>query len=374
MTGWTAMGSTASGERLERMVQSPQWKVDGFRNELRTIDPAVGPTLRGWMSKSKHASPSQALPIVRRNAESLKPVSDLRVTWFGHSTLLVEVDGSRLLIDPVWGERTAPFTWVGPKRFHDPVASLTDVLPVDAVLISHDHYDHLDYPTVLQLAGTGTRFIVPLGIGAHLEHWGVQSAQITELDWWEEVDLGAVRLVSTPSRHFSGRSVVMADKNHTLWTGWAIIGPRHRAYYSGDTAMFPGFKEIGERLGPFDVTMIESGAYNQLWADVHLGPEQAVAAHRMVRGKLMIPVHWGTFDLAFHGWTEPIERVLIESVRHGVAVAAPRVGESVVPAEYERVDRWWPDVPWETAKQSPVNSSSIGDLVTSLDKMPVTLP
>lgn len=367
MTGWTAMGTKAGGERLERMAASPQWRSGHFFNELRTSDPDMLPTIKGWYSKSNHATPAEPLPTVARSAESLAPMSELGVTWFGHSTLMVDIDGKRFLIDPVWGARTAPFSWVGPKRFHDPVAALSDLPKVDAVLISHDHYDHLDFPTITALAPTGVKFIVPLGIGAHLEYWGVSSDQIAELDWWQELEIDGVRLVSTPSRHFSGRSMAMTDRNHTLWTGWAMIGPKHRAYYSGDTSMFPGFKEIGERLGPFDVTMIESGAYNQLWADVHLGPEQAVAAHRMVRGNLMIPVHWGTFDLSFHGWTEPVERILAESARTGVAVATPRIGESVIPAQPRPPERWWPETPWETAEQSPVESSLIGDLVTSLD-------
>ncbi|WP_424521163.1 MBL fold metallo-hydrolase, partial [Rubrivirga sp.] len=174
-------------------------------------------------------------------------------------------------------------------------------------MISHDHYDHLDMPTIRALAGRVPRFAVPLGVGAHLESWGVPAASITELDWWDGLEVAGVRLVSTPARHFSGRG--LTDRDQTLWSGWAILGAERRVFYSGDTALSPDFLEVGRRLGPFDMTFIESGAYNDAWADLHLGPEQAVAAHRMVRGELMVPVHWGLFDLALHGWTEPAERV-----------------------------------------------------------------
>jgi L-ascorbate metabolism protein UlaG (beta-lactamase superfamily) len=207
---------------------------------------------------------------------------------------------------------------------------------------------------------------VPLGVGAHLSYWGVENDRIIELDWWQEHRLGALTLVSTPARHFSGRSLIMSDKDKTLWSGWALLGSQHRVYYSGDTAMFPGFEAIGERLGPFDVTLIEAGAYNARWADVHLGPEQAVLAHRLVRGKLMIPVHWGLFDLALHGWTEPVERVIAAARQHDVRVITPAPGGMVEPARLapgaslaaEQL-RWWPQVPWKTAQEEPCVSSGL---------------
>jgi L-ascorbate metabolism protein UlaG (beta-lactamase superfamily) len=284
----------------------------------------------------------------------------LRVTWLGHSTLIVELDGKRLLLDPVWAERASPLTWAGPKRFFAPPLPLSELPEIDAILISHDHYDHLDTQTVQTLAAsTRAPFVVPLGVGAHLEYWGVEPARIVELDWWQEHELGDLRLVATPARHFSGRSLTFHDADATLWSGWAMLGPTHRAYYSGDTAMFPGFSEIGERLGPFDVTLIESGAYNSMWPDVHLGPEQAVEAHRMVRGKTLIPVHWGLFDLALHGWTEPVERVLAKAQELGVQVATPAPGGSVDMTAQSRHPRWWPELPWVVAAEDPVVSSGL---------------
>jgi L-ascorbate metabolism protein UlaG (beta-lactamase superfamily) len=313
---------------------------------------------------SPHRMPQGALPVLSRTKQDfeLHPTSGLRLTWLGHSTLLIELDGLRFLLDPVWGERTSPFTWLGPKRFYAPPLALADLPRLDAVLISHDHYDHLDYPTILHLEALDVPFIVPLGVGAHLHAWGIENDRIIELDWWGEHQLGPVRLVSTPARHFSGRSLIMRDQNKTLWTGWALLGSQHRVYYSGDTAMFPGFRDIGERFGPFDVTLIEAGAYNARWADVHLGPEQAVLAHRLVKGKLLIPVHWGLFDLALHGWTEPVERVLVAAREHDVRVITPAPGGSVEPAALApgvAANRWWPDLPWKTALEEPAISSGL---------------
>ena len=204
---------------------------------------------------------------------------------------------------------------------------------------------------------------MPLGIGAHLEAWGVAPERIEEFDWWEETMVGDVRVVAAPSRHFSGRSLV--DRDRTLWASWAFLGTERRLYFSGDSGMFPGFTEIGDRLGPFDVAMMENGAYNAAWPDVHLGPEQAVAAHQMVRGGLFIPIHWGTFNLAFHSWTEPVERLLAAAEAEGVPVAIPRPGESLTLTDPPPVERWWPELPWETAEEAPVVSTGLTEETAS---------
>ncbi len=363
MTGWKAIGSSPTGSRLERILASPLWSDGRFVDVMPRNEPETRPILMDYLrgAKSPNATPSAPPPILTRTADEFRvaPSGGLRITWLGHSTSLVEIDGRRILFDPVWGERSAPFTWAGPKRFHAPPLPFEALPAIDAVVISHDHYDHLDYPTIVRLAATDVSFIVPLGVGAHLEHWGVPPSRITELEWWQEHALGDLRLVATPARHFSGRSLFMNDRDQTLWAGWAIIGPEHRVFFSGDTAMFPGFTEIGERLGPFDATLLESGAYNHRWADVHMGPEQAVEANRMLGGGLMIPVHWGTFDLALHGWTEPVERVLAAAAHLGVNVATPRIGESITPSTEMPMARWWPEVPWTGAEQAPVISSGL---------------
>lgn len=362
MSAGNATGKAPSGARLQRIQASPQFREGSFVNDLARHD---GSLLQiGYQSlvgRSQFTRPQTPLPIVHRSAQDFAALPDngLRVTWLGHSSVLIELDGKRVLVDPVWGERASPLTWLGPKRFHPPPIALAELPPIDAVVISHDHYDHLDYPTITQLAARKPRFVVPLGVGAHLEAWGIPASDIEELDWWEAAALDDVQLVATPARHFSGRSLTFADKNRTLWSGWAITGPTHRVYYSGDTAMFPGFSAIGERLGPFDLTLIESGAYDPLWTDVHLGPEQAVDAHLMVRGKRLMPVHWGTFNLAFHGWTEPVERLLAKAAALGVDVVVPRQGQSVELESTLPLVRWWPEVPWQTAAETPVISSGI---------------
>lgn len=358
-----AMGAAAKGARLDRMKASAQWQGESFGNRLPRVDgDPMEMASEFFFGGSAHRSPSQALPVVQRKAEDFAshPESGLRVTWLGHSSLLVELDGARVFFDPMFGEYASPFTFTGPKRHFPPPLPLEELPSLDAIVISHDHYDHLDHPTVLALRERVSRWIVPLGVGAHLEAWGVPAAAIRELDWWEEDEVAGVRVACTPSRHFSGRS--LSDQNGTLWAGWALIGPAHRVFYSGDTALHPQFAEIGERLGPFDLTMMESGAYNQLWADVHLGPEQAVLAHQLVRGQVMMPVHWGLFDLALHGWTEPIERVLVAAERVGVPIVAPRPGASVELADAPRVDRWWPQIPWDSAEDAPAWSSAVPEL------------
>jgi L-ascorbate metabolism protein UlaG (beta-lactamase superfamily) len=228
---------------------------------------------------------------------------------------------------------------------------------VDAVLISHDHYDHLDYPTLTLIKDWAATFIVPLGVGAHLESWGVADGKIVELDWWEAFALGDLQVVATPARHSSGRNPLFRDR--TLWAGFALIGPKHRIFFSGDTGMFPGMEEIGARFGPFDLTMIEVGTYAQSWADWHLGPEQAVDAHLILGGSALLPIHWGLFNLSTHAWTEPMERVLVAAEDRGVTVLGPRPGESVEPSHPPELRRWWPDLPWRTAEAYPVVSSGL---------------
>lgn len=358
---WDATGAVATGARWERMTRSPQWRGDHFVDTIPRVEPAIVESTRRWIQGTANSTPNAPIAVVTPPPGFFEtpPASGLRLTWFGHSTVLVEIDGQRVLFDPIWGDRCSPFSFAGPKRFFPPPLPLEQLPKVDVVVISHDHYDHLDHPTIVALAKRQTLFLVPLGVGAHLEYWGVPPAQIVEKEWWEETAIGALKVVTTPARHFSGRSLRMADRDRTLWAGWALIGPQHRVFYSGDTAMFPGFAEIGARLGPFDAALIEVGAYDQLWADVHLGPEQAVQANLQLQANLLFPVHWGTFDLALHPWTEPIERLLVAAAQAGVRVASPRPGESVEPAAPPALAKWWPEVPWRTAAVAPVVSSGL---------------
>ena len=353
---WRDFGAAATGQRRARMERSPQYRDGEFVNPLPLWNDVTG-ALAATLDASPYYVPDAPVPTVVPDTAALRssPASGLRVTWFGHSSTLLEIDGVRVLTDPFWGERASPLGWIGPRRWFSPLLALRDLARVDAVVISHDHYDHLDLATVTHLDSIGVTFIVPLGVGAHLAYWGVAAERIVELDWWERHRVGGIDVVSTPARHASGRQLL--DRDHTLWTGFAFVGPTHRAWYSGDTGLFPQLTEIGERLGPFDLTLIESGQYHRAWPDWHLGPEQAVQAHRMVRGTVMLPVHWALLALAPHGWTEPIERVRAEAARTGVQLITPAPGMSVEPTRDRVTARWWPDLPWQAAAEHPVRAT-----------------
>ncbi|CAJ1496766.1 MBL fold metallo-hydrolase [[Mycobacterium] burgundiense] len=289
--------------------------------------------------------PKQPIPVI--TPKTGVPAADLALTWYGHSSVVVEVDGYRILADPVWSQRCSPSRSVGPQRLH-PVPAPLEALPaIDAVIISHDHYDHLDVDTVKRLVETqNSVFYVPLGIGAHLRGWGVPDQRIVELDWGQSGELGELRIVCTPARHFSGRFLT---RNTTLWSSWAIIGPRHRAFFGGDTGYTASFAEVGDEYGPFDLTLMPVGAYHPGWPDIHMNPEEAVRAHRDVtdagRG-LFVPIHWATFRLAPHPWSEPIERMLTAATESAVAAAVPRpgqrveVGTATSPPSIDD-DAWW---------------------------------
>ena len=273
---------------------------------------------------------------------AMSPQSGLRVTWFGHSSSLVEIDGVRVLIDPVWDERAAPTSWFGPKRFFPPTLVLENLPAVDVVLISHDHFDHLGEGTVRKLAQIEmmrrARWITPLGVGSVLARFGVDAGLCTELDWTEKVQIGPLTITALPARHFSGRSLF--NRFETLWASFVLAGPRHRVYYGADSGEWEGFREIGEQFGPFDLTMLEIGASNPLWANIHMGPEGAVRCFQALgRSGLLMPIHWGLFDLALHGWTEPIESVFSVS---DLKLWSPEPG---VPSEVvegrEIRSEWW---------------------------------
>lgn len=348
-TGWLdAFGAAPSGERLARILRSPNYRDGAFRNPPAPSIAVTGSpwsSLRRWIAGPEQRVPPGPIPVVSLTRANFAepPASGLRATWLGHSTVIVEIDGARILFDPVWARRASPSTLIGPKRFFEPPLPLEDLPPLDAIVASHDHYDHLDRDVVRALAKSAAqsraRFVVPLGVGAHLERWGVAPDRITELDWSESVVVGPLTLTATPARHFSGRG--LNDRNHTLWASWSVAGPTHRVFHSGDTGPFPGIAEIGTAYGPFDLTLIKIGAYGEAWPDIHLTPEQAVDAHEKLRGKLLLPIHWGTFNLAFHGWNEPAERVVAAATKDGMQLVMPKPGESVEPAMARPVEPWW---------------------------------
>jgi L-ascorbate metabolism protein UlaG (beta-lactamase superfamily) len=343
-----AFGASTSPAELARAAKASRYSGEVFVNEDETQVMKAGPWawMRGMLFGKEMRSPSCPLPLAPDTAARLRqpPASGLRITWLGHSTALIEIDGARVLTDPVWSERASPSTLAGPKRFHPPPLALDALPPLDAVVVSHDHYDHLDMATARALAARGTAFHVPLGLAAHLRLWGVPAAQIVEHDWWQAAHLpGGVDVVSTPARHFSGRG--LRDRDHTLWTSWSLIGPRHRVFFSGDTGATEGHARIADRFGPFDVAMIEIGQYHPSWGDIHLGPLGALDTFARLRARQLLPIHWATFELGLHAWSEPAETLFVEAGKRGVSLLTPRLGEPTEPGPDARGAPWWRALP-----------------------------
>jgi L-ascorbate metabolism protein UlaG (beta-lactamase superfamily) len=281
--------------------------------------------------------PAGPVPLVP--GAPLGQAAPMAVTWFGHSSVLIEIDGHRVLADPMWSERASPSRTLGPRRMHPAPTGLDRLPDLDAVLISHDHYDHLDLPTVRALSALSSApFIVPFGIRAHLLKWGVPAARIVELDWGGSTRVGELTLTSVECRHFSGRNLA---RNTTQWSSWAVIGPAHRAYFGGDTGYTAAFARAGVELGPFDLTVLPIGAYADLWPDIHMNPEEAVRAHVDLRGGLLVPAHWATFNLGFHTWAEPVRRLLTAAAVENIQVALPRPGQRIDVAAPDPIVDWW---------------------------------
>ena len=336
------------GSRLERARASKQYHDGRFHNAS-----GIGAVMSGnsaaimadFFFGTRRRAPKGPLPVMSPVATwATPPISGLRVTWLGHSSLLLESDGQRVLVDPVFGSHASPVSFAGRGRFHPVPASLGELPPIDVVLLSHDHYDHLCGWTMRQIAKRRMPIVTSLGVGARLEKFGVDPALITELDWWEEhrVNGGELSLTATPAQHFSGRG--LTDRNATLWSSWVIRTREHKVFYSGDTGLYDGLEEIGRKLGPFDVALIEIGASNPAWAHIHLGPANALRAFRMLGGGTFIPVHWATFDLALHTWDEPAETLVRLASEQGVRVLTPRPGEPVEPDDIEGPTPWWREV------------------------------
>ena len=366
-----SLGRRPEGSRLERLEASPLWSGVSFRN-MHPILPGLRdpntppPTLRDFLCRSDRRVPPVPLPAVDPIEKWRRPPgSGLRATWLGHSTLLIEIDGLRVLTDPVWGLRASPLRVAGPKRFQPVPVPLRALPPIDLVLISHDHYDHLDYPTIRRLRRHGVPFVTSLGVGAHLEAWGVPAAQIIELDWWESYTLPSADLTvtATPSQHFSGRTP--KTRNSTLWSSLVIRSRKHSVFFSGDTGLTTQYRSIHERFGRFDLVMLEVGAFHPAWGDMHLGPENALKALALLGGGTFLPIHWGTFALGMHAWDEPAESLLQLAPRTGAQLLMPRLGEPTEPAQAERVEPWWREAQVRTRRR-PLGSLVGGTLPKSL--------
>ena len=323
--------------------QSPQFAEGRFRNEARKSSPGFFRTLgvlwRFLFDKPADATPLAPIPVQALTRQELLDAPDDSLWRLGHSTMLLKLDGHFWLTDPVFSERASPMSFMGPKRFHAPPLGIEELPEITGVIISHDHYDHLDHAAVMALAPKVQHFVTALGVGDRLVGWGIPATKITQLDWWQETRVQGLKIVATPAQHFSGRS--LSDGNRTLWASWVIDTGRARIFFSGDSGYFDGFAKIGERYGPFDLALVETGAYDQEWPDVHMQPEQSLQAHLDVRGKVLMPIHNGTFDLALHSWTEPFERITALAAAQDVPLTAPKMGERLDILTPAPSTHWW---------------------------------
>ncbi|WP_201778301.1 MBL fold metallo-hydrolase [Thalassomonas viridans] len=325
--------------------QSPQFRQGKFQNldNVSAAGMAKLPKIiwRYLFDKSRPAAPQQPVPLENidmarlTNTEQAQP----EIYRLGHSSLLLNFSGEIWLLDPVFSKRASPVSWMGPERFH-PLPFELDKLPkIRGVIISHDHYDHLDKETIAVIADRVEHFVTPLGVGRYLQEWGVEQEKIHQLDWWQGIELGSLSVTATPAQHFSGRG--LTDRDETLWASWVLQSKQHKLFFSGDTGYFDGFKTIGDRFGPFDLTILENGAYDKDWAEVHMTPEQTLQAHLDLRGKALMPVHNSTFDLALHAWYEPLERLSELAQAQWVPLVTPVIGQPLPFSELTETTAWW---------------------------------
>lgn len=287
-------------------------------------------------------SPSFDIPIFPLDSAEFLKGSRNEIIWFGHSAFLLRLDGKNILLDPMLGENPAPHPWLGVKRFYSTLPMEIAEMPIiDAVFISHDHYDHLDYGSIMELNEKTKMFYVPLGVGVHFRSWGIPENKIIEFDWWEESTLDSIGIVFTPSRHFSGRG--LTDRYKTLWGSWVLKGKEDNLFFSGDGGYGPHFKEIGEKYGPFDFALVECGQYNQRWSEIHMMPEESAQAGVDLAAKVVMPIHWGAFSLALHSWTDPVDRIVKEGNRLGIPVVTPEIGKRVFLDNFNLYEdnNWW---------------------------------
>ena len=338
----------AQSELLEDdLAKSPQYVAQEHRFH-NLPNPDVKPNRSTWdiwsrfLFESKQGTvPVDPIPVRKLDKAALDALdnSSNHIIRLGHSSHLLKLRGKWWLIDPVFGPRVSPVSWAGPQRFHAPPIALEDVPPIEGLILSHDHYDHLDVPTIEALKGRVKRYFVPLGVGQHLRDWGVPAESIEEFDWWQERKWGDVTLTAAPAQHFSGRT--LWDRDRTLWASWSLRSGQDHIFYSGDSGYFSGFKTIGERLPRIDVALMENGAYDTYWPGVHMQPEETVQAFQDLGASVLYLVHNSTFDLAFHGWREPLERVAALSKERGINLATPEIGEVLTVGKPRENKTWW---------------------------------
>ncbi len=332
-----------SNEGIRPLEASPQYRNGKFHNTQKIDLANMGKMFDIFIDYAfgdrVDPQPIEPLPVHTFGENEFPSSEDLKFARLGHSTVLIQLDGKNWLTDPVFSKRASPFQWIGPERFHPVPITIQELPAIEGVIISHNHYDHLDHDSIHQLSSRAKHFMVPLGIKKTLISWGVPANKIEEFDWWDAKKIGDVEIISTPARHFSGRGLF--DSQDTLWTSWVMRTNQHSIYFSGDSAYFDGFKEIGAKYGPFDITFLENGAYNKNWANVHMFPEETMQAFKDLKGRLMVPIHNGTFDLALHSWNEPMERISALGQTEKAKVLIPFIGQIVEVANPPENVVWW---------------------------------
>ncbi|MFZ1807412.1 MAG: MBL fold metallo-hydrolase [Cyclobacteriaceae bacterium] len=340
-------GRKPSDANIAQYEKSGHYENGVFVNEIPTSMDMEFSKMMSVLKDYVVGIPNNApkLPLSVQSIDSLdivnRPDTTTRITWFGHSAFLLEIQGKNILIDPMFGDTPSPHPWLGRSRFTQGLPIDIEKLPkIDAVIFSHDHYDHLDYGSILKLKDKVGQFYTPLGLGAHLEAWGVPLENIHELNWWDEIQFEDLTFKCAPARHFSGRG--LGDRFSTLWASWVIQGTNHNIYFSGDSGYGPHFKTIGEKYGPFDFAMMECGQYDKRWDNIHMMPEETAQAAVDVNAKLFMPIHWGSFVLALHTWKDPIERVTKKAEELGMPISTPQIGEPIILELPEKPSsRWW---------------------------------
>jgi len=342
---------------------APRTRDGKFRNPARMhkmgLLKGLSIMVRMLFDKPADAVPRAAIPVHAMTQQQLLAAPDRTLFRLGHSTVLLKLDGAFWLTDPVFSERASPVQWAGPQRFHQPPIGIAELPPIKGIILSHDHYDHLDHAAVMALADKTEYFITPLGVGDRLIAWGIPAHKVRQLGWWQSTQVGGVRLLATPAQHFSGRS--LTDRNRTLWASFVIEHREARIFFSGDSGYFDGFKEIGRRYGPFDLTMVETGAYDPQWPDVHMQPEESLQAHIDLRGKVMLPIHNGTFDLSLHAWHDPFSRIAELAAERRLPLATPAIGMPLAIMAPLAQEQWWaPLVAEEAAARAGAAAATSG--------------
>ncbi|MBK0401535.1 MBL fold metallo-hydrolase [Adhaeribacter sp. BT258] len=349
ITGFMVMqqgpfGKTPKGKRLERIQKSPNYKDGAFRNLSETPVQAEEATFFGMLydffNKSKNNRPAASIPTVKSDLKTFSTQKP-SIFWFGHSSYLLKTNGRNILVDPVFSGHASPFSFMVTAFEGANNYAASDLPEIDMLIISHDHYDHLDYETITAIKDKVKHFYVPLGVGAHLENWGIAENKITELDWWEATTFENLKLTATPARHFSGRGLA---RGKSLWASYVLETPSHKIYIGGDSGYDAHFKAIGEKFGPLDIAILETGQYNKNWPYIHMMPEQTVQAAQDLQAKVLLPVHLGKFALALHDWDEPLQRVVKAAAEKQVKITTPMIGEPVILDETYPASRWWEKV------------------------------